>query len=231
MQLLTEVFSPEIAMLQKGLSADHLTRYENMLELIPDPGDIADAPNTFERMTMLSHAQTMHREADGNFDIDITMRMVNEYFDHRYRLMSDTDDGTSAAWFEELWLRQDRGTAFPKRQIAYGGRKSRAIGVGSMLIVLSAPAHQHFQTMVRSNHVRLELIRTGLAIERFRIATNRLPVDLDELVPEYIASVPMDDFDTDHPLGYRRLNNGYEVVSTGTRHDDSDDDVILRIDH
>ena len=39
------------------------------------------------------------------------------------------------------------------------------------------------------------MARTALAIQRYRLATGRLPASLEELVPRYIKDVPIDPFD------------------------------------
>lgn len=55
----------------------------------------------------------------------------------------------------------------------------------------------------------------GLAIERFRLQhAGRSPETLDKLVPEFLAEVPRDPFDS-QPLRYKRLSNGYRVYSVG----------------
>ncbi len=56
--------------------------------------------------------------------------------------------------------------------------------------------------------------QTVLAIERFRVANNRLPNSLDELAPDFIETVPIDPF-TDALLGYVKLEPGYAVHSAG----------------
>lgn len=59
---------------------------------------------------------------------------------------------------------------------------------------------------------RIRLVRTALAIERFRAEHNRLPESLDELVPGLLPAVPADPFDG-APLRYRKLEKGYVVYS------------------
>jgi hypothetical protein len=53
---------------------------------------------------------------------------------------------------------------------------------------------------------------TALAVERFRLKTGQPPATLEELVPEFLESVPIDPFDG-QPLRYRRSENGYVVYS------------------
>jgi hypothetical protein len=62
---------------------------------------------------------------------------------------------------------------------------------------------------------RIRTTQTAIAIERFRLAHNNLPADLNELVPTYLASMPLDPFDG-KPLRFKRLSSGYVVYSIGT---------------
>ena len=56
---------------------------------------------------------------------------------------------------------------------------------------------------------------TAVAIESFRVANQgRSPEQLEELVPNYLASLPEDPFDG-HSLRYKRTATGYIVYSVG----------------
>ncbi len=60
----------------------------------------------------------------------------------------------------------------------------------------------------RLKHVaQLEMAKTLLAVERYRLAHASLPETLDQLVPGYLAAVPPDPFDG-APLRYKRLDHG-----------------------
>jgi len=61
---------------------------------------------------------------------------------------------------------------------------------------------------------------TGVAIERYRLDSGKLPDSLGELVPAYLDSVSRDPFDGAE-MRYRRLETGYVVYSVGE--DGSDD--------
>ena len=52
----------------------------------------------------------------------------------------------------------------------------------------------------------LDLARTALAIERYRLATGAVPSELDELVPEHLQEMPLDPFDG-RPIRYRRTES------------------------
>ena len=61
---------------------------------------------------------------------------------------------------------------------------------------------------------QLEVAKTLLAVERYRLAHASLPETLDQLVPDYLAAVPLDPFDG-APLRYKRLDRGFLVYSVG----------------
>src|SRR5438445_1870660 len=66
----------------------------------------------------------------------------------------------------------------------------------------------------------LRLAQTVLAVERFRLSGQRLPSDLDELVPDFLPQIQADPFDG-APLRYKLLSKGYVVYSIGPDgHDD-----------
>jgi hypothetical protein len=53
-----------------------------------------------------------------------------------------------------------------------------------------------------------------VAVERYRVANNRWPDTLPELVPAYLPKVPLDPYDG-APLRYRRLSDGVVIYSVG----------------
>jgi len=59
---------------------------------------------------------------------------------------------------------------------------------------------------------RLRTARVALAIERYRLATGKLPGKLTDLVPGYLDSVPTDPFDGKE-LRYKKLDVGFVVYS------------------
>jgi hypothetical protein len=61
---------------------------------------------------------------------------------------------------------------------------------------------------------QLEVAKTLLAVERYRLARASLPETLDQLVPDYLAAVPVDPFDG-APLRYKRFDRSFLVYSVG----------------
>jgi len=60
----------------------------------------------------------------------------------------------------------------------------------------------------------VRMAQTALAIERFRLAKQSLPENLNQLVPEFLSAVPEDPCDG-QPLRFRQLEKGYLVYSVG----------------
>lgn len=85
------------------------------------------------------------------------------------------------------------------------------------LFGFSAPVEM--QTIRARRDARLKLLIVEVALHRYKLAHGALPDSLDELVPDYLASVPTDPF-SDGPLRYHRTDTGYVVYSVGPNGDD-----------
>ncbi len=81
-----------------------------------------------------------------------------------------------------------------------------------VLIGLLAPAMTHVTQLDLRRQAHLDLVRTALAIERYRLATGEVPEALAQLVPDYLDVVPIDPFDGE-PIRYRRTEPGYVLYS------------------
>jgi hypothetical protein len=71
-----------------------------------------------------------------------------------------------------------------------------------------------------TDQARLEIARTALALERYRLVTGRFPAAIADLVPTYLDTVSEDPFDG-RPLRYRTSQAGYTLYSVGK--DETDD--------
>jgi hypothetical protein len=74
----------------------------------------------------------------------------------------------------------------------------------------------------------LRCATAALAAERYRLANRHWPNNLDALVPEYLAAVPVDPYDG-QPLRLRRLPEGLIVYSLGP--DRTDDGGTVDCEH
>ena len=61
---------------------------------------------------------------------------------------------------------------------------------------------------------QIRMTQTGIAVERFRLANQRLPENLNQLVPKFLPAVPEDPCDG-QPLRFRLLEKGYLIYSVG----------------
>jgi hypothetical protein len=82
------------------------------------------------------------------------------------------------------------------------------------------PALARVTTLDIRSIAQLRTARAGLAIQRYRLATDKLPDTLADLVPAYLDAVPKDPFDG-NDLRYKKLETGFVVYSIGE--DRSDD--------
>lgn len=79
---------------------------------------------------------------------------------------------------------------------------------------LAPGALDHFARVDQRVKSLMDLARTAIAIERYRLAKGELPERLRELVPEYLEEVPIDPFDG-KTIKYRRMEPGYVLYSVG----------------
>ena len=89
-----------------------------------------------------------------------------------------------------------------------------------MLLYIIMPALSRCNTIDIRTTAQLRTALAGLAIERYRLATGKLPDTLAELTPTYLEVVPKDPFDG-KDLRYKKLETGFVVYSIG---EDGNDD-------
>ncbi len=71
-----------------------------------------------------------------------------------------------------------------------------------------------------SNIAKLRVAQAALAVQRYRLQNGKLPDLIDNLVPDFLESVPLDPFDGKE-LKYIKLDRGFVIYSIGE--DQSDD--------
>jgi hypothetical protein len=72
----------------------------------------------------------------------------------------------------------------------------------------------------RKADARLRLLRTRLALRMYQLDHGSHPERLSQLVPDYLAAVPLDPF-SGEPLVYGPTAGGYDLSSTGDEADES----------
>lgn len=81
-----------------------------------------------------------------------------------------------------------------------------------MAAQMLVPAVARIEVLDSRGRAHLDLARTALAVERYRLATGNVPGQLTDLVPKYLGEVPLDPFDG-QPIRYRRTEPGYVLWS------------------
>lgn len=97
----------------------------------------------------------------------------------------------------------------------------QSISRAHVLLHVIMPTLSRITTIDTRNIAQLLTARVGLVIERYRLATGKLPDALVDLIPAYLDAVPSDPFDGNE-LRYKKLETGFVVYSIGE--DLSDDD-------
>ena len=81
-----------------------------------------------------------------------------------------------------------------------------------LMIKLLAPRMRRFAELDLRVRAHLDLAKTALAAERYRLAVGNVPSELAELVPTYLDEVPIDPFDA-RAIRYERADDGYVLYS------------------
>jgi hypothetical protein len=88
------------------------------------------------------------------------------------------------------------------------------------LAEVSIDTHDPLLDRVTDTHALQRVTMTALALRLYRKENGRYPENLQQLVPKYLPSVPIDPYDG-KPLRYRKLQKGFKVWSVGgNRKDD-----------
>ena len=85
---------------------------------------------------------------------------------------------------------------------------------GGMLTRMLMPAFGRVMQIETRHLAHLRATQTALAVQRYRLAENRLPQSLENLIPAYMEFVPTDPFDG-QDLKYRTRETGFVVYSVG----------------
>jgi hypothetical protein len=88
------------------------------------------------------------------------------------------------------------------------------------LAEVSIDTYDPLLDQVTDTHALQRVTMTALALRLYRKENGRYPENLQQLVPKYLPSVPIDPYDG-RPLRYRKLAKGFKVWSVGgNRKDD-----------
>lgn len=111
----------------------------------------------------------------------------------------------------------ERPTAVREVERRFGALRSGANDTITDYVTHSVPALVYADL---ADLARLRIARTVLAIERYRLANDRLPESLEDLAPAYLNAPFLDPFEG-RPLRYQPRETGYVVYSIGRDHTDN----------
>lgn len=137
------------------------------------------------------------RSLTGSGDQAMYLKLMDEMIAAAEKTGPERQEAIDAA---EMRLRQLAGTTSARLKYP--------------LTLLLLPALSAAGQAATRNEAERDAARVAVAIERFRLREGRLPEKLDELVPDFLASVPSDPFGT-WPLRYRADETEYLVYSAG----------------
>lgn len=98
--------------------------------------------------------------------------------------------------------------------------KFQSISKAHILLHVIMPALSRITTVELGSIAHLRTADAALAVQRYRLKTDKFPDKLADLVPAFLKSVPKDPFDGNE-LRYKKLEAGFVVYSIGE--DMSDD--------
>ena len=90
----------------------------------------------------------------------------------------------------------------------------RQLPLWHVMIKIMTPAVTRIVELDLRARAHLDLATTALAIERYRLATGKVPGQLEDLAPQYLQQVPVDPFDG-KPIRYEPGSPGYLLYSVG----------------
>ncbi len=146
---------------------------------------------------------------------------INRFYDEMLKHGTTAFEGVSthevSSWAGQL----DGEESQTEDEVSYLGPRSP----GNMLARLLVPAVKKASDKASAAQAGMDVVRTAIALERFKLAHGKYPASLDELVPALMPRVPLDPFSR-KLLVYRATSDGrFLVYSLGPN--GSDDHGIL----
>jgi len=165
--------------------------------------------------------------ADPMVDWNIVLRDGNAWYD---RLAGALHKPTRTARNEALKIVEEdllsRVKSIPSWSNALKSmisRKAASESVSQILLCLQAPCFSSSIHVEDPCAMTFELDKLAFALAAYRAEQGSYPEKLDSLMPKYVAKLPVDIFNNDADLHYRREGNGYVLYSVGINERDDGD--------
>ena len=105
-----------------------------------------------------------------------------------------------------------RGRRVPADLVFHPWKEHTCLALRIPLISEIAPPYDRIVEAELRVRTQLDVTRSALAAERFRLANGRIPDRLEECVPGFLENIPSDPWNEGKPLSYRVKGNGEFVV-------------------
>jgi hypothetical protein len=171
---------------------------------------------------------SVFRKLMDSIDYSPALRNGNRWFDRLVRAARMKERAARNAEFRRIDI--DLKTLIPSGTLgrfgfwfglSAGTATTRGERIGDLMTVLLLPAMwsvaDHEDRAVQRGHN----IKIAIGLAAFRDETGHYPTRLDELVPKYLADVPIDLFSEKPPV-YRAAEKGYVLYSVGRNGNDDD---------
>ena len=156
----------------------------------------------------------------------ITETVLRPWFTHRavhvLRVWAELVDVARLPWPQKA---QAGAAAREKYRAESDGRPSYYFGMASPAL----PVAMFNQAVDAATLIVDRCSKVAVAIERFRRDRNALPGALGELVPQYLASVPVDPY-SGGPLLFRSADGAYTIYSIGPNQKDDSGDLTSELE-
>ncbi len=229
------------------MTAEQIKDYQQFLSTTKIVNNLAWRLENFERFTLLdlvqqqnlygvnsdavfpsgsAHWQLEFLNRASNFvDWNAAMIEINKFMDKAVSATGAKNDRANIENFDkledELIQIEIRTASLPNAigSLVTGPKARGRWSAGYLLAVMFPATSQVYRAEIRDK-VQRDLVQIALSLEHYKLDNGGYPAALEELTPNYIASVPVDRFN-DLPLIYKPSNTGYLLYSVGT--DGTDD--------
>ncbi len=207
------------------LAAEQLKGY--ILQLKPQPGEAAIAFANAIKVEHQMQVNTLAAMRDGS----MTNLEAGGYNPHLWSVWPLFSFSQTKALFAQGALKLVKAAPHPYGEANIAELESRP-GLASMalsgnwtgqiLYYMMMPALANSLERKSRNDVQLQATRTILALRAYQLTHGNLPADLSALVPEFLETVPVDDFDG-KPLRYSAGKKIVYSVGKNLKDDGGDD--------
>lgn len=156
---------------------------------------------------LLRHANTWYVRMSGPVDLEV-------YAERQHALQQAGDDLEEMIRDSASSNKSWRGKLRHALRTPRGKSEANGVLVANMILAEVCPAFSH----IDGGRVRLlargRLARLAVALAAFRVETGEYPESLSQLVPEYLAAIPIDPY-SGQALRYHALGDACRVYSVG----------------